>query len=339
MPLFINNQFFEKISYSIENDFEQQVVTLADQIFGINSIYLNIKRKIKGNNIGAIPDGYLIDMTIADDPKLYVVENEIVSHDPFRHIGIQMLKFVTSLEDEQVKIKQIIMSEINKNEEALKRLTERCKESGIRNIDAYLDKAVFSEFKGLVIIDEAKDELHKVLSKINANISVIELKTYKSADGNYAFEFDTLYEGDEEISITNSPDKKIVDSVERQKRRARRAECDTIVVPAKEDGFIREFLNNNQWYAIRIGVAMKERIKYIAAYQSAPVSAVTHIAKIKEIKPYKDTGYYMVIFDGAAEEIKPHKKANNSNKSPQGPVYVKREKLLQVKSFDEAIEY
>ena len=109
---------------------------------------------------------------------------------------------------------------------------------------------------------------------------------------------------------------------ERMRRRARSAESDTIIVPAREEGFKAEFLGNNQWFSIRIGAAMKDRIRYIGAYQVAPISAVTHIAEIKEIKPYQDTGKYIVIFKGPAEEIE-SKKLKDSSKSPQGPVYVK----------------
>jgi hypothetical protein len=72
-----------------------------------------------------------------------------------------------------------------------------------------------------------------------------------------------------------SIEKRSVNYDDRLKRRARRAESDTIIVPAREDGFKEVFIGLNQWYAIRIGAAMKDRIKYIAAYQVAPVSAIT----------------------------------------------------------------
>ena len=59
---------------------------------------MDVKKKLKGN-IATIPDGYLIDCTEPDSPRLYIIENEIVSHDPFKHIGVQILKFATSFED------------------------------------------------------------------------------------------------------------------------------------------------------------------------------------------------------------------------------------------------
>jgi len=161
MPISIANKVYEKISFSREDEFEKVVSELADKIFGSKTIYLDIKKKIKGNNIGAIPDGYLIDMTISSEPKLYVIENEIVSHDPFKHIGIQMLKFATSFEDEHLKVRQILMAEVSKRPELLKRLEAGCEDARSRNIDNYLDKAVYADFKGLVIIDEARNELSR----------------------------------------------------------------------------------------------------------------------------------------------------------------------------------
>lgn len=134
-----------------------------------------------------------------------------------------------------------------------------------------------------------------------------------------------LYEDPVAIDPEISDEEKARICQERASRRQRRAESDTIVVPAQKEGFIDEFIANSRWYAIRIGAAMKDRIKYIAAYQVAPISAVTHIAEIQEIKPYKDTGKYLVLFKGEAEAIE-HVKLQDPNKAPQGPIYVKRDR-------------
>src|SRR5712692_130456 len=48
-------------------------------------------------------------------------------------------------------------------------------------------------------------------------------------------------------------------------------EIDTIVVPAKEEGFQETFLGEHRWYAVRIHGSVRPQIKYIAAYQIAPV--------------------------------------------------------------------
>lgn len=74
---------------------------------------------------------------------------------------------------------------------------------------------------------------------------------------------------------------------------------DTIVVPAREDGFQDVFIGENQWYAIRISTAMLDKIKYIATYQVAPVSAITHVAIVKMIDKYQNTGKYILYFEAS----------------------------------------
>ena len=60
-------------------------------------------------------------------------------------------------------------------------------------------------------------------------------------------------------------------------------------MPAREDGFNEEFHKHDRWYAIRISSAMIDKIKYIAAYQVAPISGITYVAEVDRIEKYKDT--------------------------------------------------
>lgn len=73
------------------------------------------------------------------------------------------------------------------------------------------------------------------------------------------------------------------------------AEIDTIVVPAREDGFKDVFIGEDCWYQIRIHSSMLSKVKHIAAYQVAPVSAITHVANVKSIEQYKDTNKYKLV--------------------------------------------
>ena len=80
-------------------------------------------------------------------------------------------------------------------------------------------------------------------------------------------------------------------------------EWDTIVVPAKEEGFQSVFIGKNCWYAVRIGQKHISKLKYIAVYQVAPVSAVTHLAELEEVVPYQNSGKMMLRFKGAAKPL------------------------------------
>lgn len=108
---------------------------------------------------------------------------------------------------------------------------------------------------------------------------------------------------------------------------------DMIVVPAREDGFKKVFLGENCWRAIRLNVDKIDSIKYIAAYQKAPVSAITYLAKVKKIEEYKHTGKYIVYFDGKPRKL--HKPIKAKNLTMQSLVYGNREALRTAKTIED----
>ena len=108
---------------------------------------------------------------------------------------------------------------------------------------------------------------------------------------------------------------------------------DTVVVPAQQDGFEKEFLNNKCWFAIRISGGMLSRIKYIAAYRTMPESRVTHYAPVASIEPYGENGKYKLIFAEAAKPIGPIPFADAPQRSMQGPRYTSFEKLMKAKKL------
>ncbi len=114
------------------------------------------------------------------------------------------------------------------------------------------------------------------------------------------------------------------------------SENDTVVVPAQKDGFDDVFLGEDCWYAIRISGGMLPKIKWIAAYQSHPVSGITHIAKVARIEPYGEEGKYKLIFDGKAEQIPKIPFGDAPKGTMQGPRYTTRDKLLKAKKLMDA---
>lgn len=103
---------------------------------------------------------------------------------------------------------------------------------------------------------------------------------------------------------------------------------DTIVVPAHEEGFKQVFLGEHCWYAIRIAAGKIGRFRWIAGYQVAPVSAITHLAEIDRIEPYGDEGKYKVIFKGPAQPVGPVAIGSAPQGTMQGPRYTSHHKLL-----------
>jgi hypothetical protein len=113
----------------------------------------------------------------------------------------------------------------------------------------------------------------------------------------------------------------------------------TLVVPAKEEGFKRVFLGEHCWYAVRIAAGKIDQIKYIAAYQSAPVSAITHYAPVQSIESYGDSGKYKLIFSEPAKELAhPIEIADAPSGIMQGPRYANFDRLFTVKTVRELLD-
>ena len=119
--------------------------------------------------------------------------------------------------------------------------------------------------------------------------------------------------------------------------KARSSKPDTVIVPAQQEGFERVFLNENCWYALRISGGMLDKIKYIAAYQTQPVSAITHFAPVSHIEPYGEGGKYKVVFSEKAKRIGPIPFGDAPMGTIQGPRYTSFAKLEKSKKLSDLL--
>ncbi len=108
---------------------------------------------------------------------------------------------------------------------------------------------------------------------------------------------------------------------------------DTIIVPAQKEGFERVLLGEDCWYAVRISGGMLDKIKYIAAYQSQPVSAITHYAPVNRIEPYGEGGKYKLVFSMKAKAITPIPYGDAPSGAMQGPRYTTFSQLMAAKKL------
>jgi hypothetical protein len=115
------------------------------------------------------------------------------------------------------------------------------------------------------------------------------------------------------------------------------SELDTVIVPAQKEGFERVFLGENCWWAIRISAAMLPKIKWVAAYQSQPVSAITHVAPVERIEPYGEGGKFRLVFSEPARQIKPIPLGDAPTGAMQGPRYTTFQKLLTAKKVGDLV--
>ena len=124
-----------EVPYKKESELEDAVNKVKDELFGKNRIYLDDKKKIgsKGNTSN-LPDGYLIDLSNIQDPKIFVVENDLSSHQHLKHIAVQILEFSLSYESSKVKVKNIIKEMLQKRPSELKKCKDFSKKNGFENV-------------------------------------------------------------------------------------------------------------------------------------------------------------------------------------------------------------
>ncbi len=310
-----------EVPFDKESELEDAVNEVKFALFGPTRIYLDDKKKIgqKGatNNL---PDGYLIDLTNKQDPKIFVVENDLASHQHLKHIAVQILEFSLSFEASKVKVKNIIKEMLQKRPDEWKKCEAFAKMNGYENVDYLLESIIHKKdsFNALLIIDELSEELETVLiSRFKFPVEATTLKRYKCESGKILYEFEPFLN-----EVTEDTEKVDISDI------------DTIVIPAREDGFKEVFIDENCWYAIRLNASMIPKIKYIAAYQVAPISAITHIAEVKSIEQWKDTNKYILFFTEPAEKIKKVPLGTSKGKAPQSPRYSSKNRILSAKSLD-----
>ena len=320
--LLFNDKVYSYHEYKLEKEFEKDIILNSKQIFGSNSVYIDIKKRI-GDNIVTIPDAYLIDFSFKADPRLYIIENELSSHDPYKHIGSQILKFAISYKASGRKIKKFLYDNLTQNKDIQKTVQKGFKKANYRNIDAFLDSIIFDKpVSAIVIIDKSTSELENVLSQLTLDTDIIEFQTFIS--------------NNEKIHKFTPFNVEIRDFTEKKISTIPLEDLNTIVVPAQDEGFQSAFIKSNAWWAIRISASMISRIKYIAAYQAAPISAITHYAEVSKIEKYKDTNKYILYFKEPAKSISPIKLGTKKKgTAPQAPRYTSIKRLLNAKTFEE----
>jgi hypothetical protein len=178
-----------------EDDLEQMVKEHAQDIFGEQSIYLDIKPKLKSKSgIGSIPDGYVI--VFGGLPCWHIVEVELSSHPLYEHIVQQVSRFINGIKNFNIQreITDAIYEEINKDE-LLKLKVRRAIEP--IEIHRFLSEVISKPPVVTIIIEKHTEGLDEALSTLaHTQIKVVEFQTfvrYGVGLGAHAHLFEPLY--------------------------------------------------------------------------------------------------------------------------------------------------
>lgn len=306
------------LDFANEAEFEKAVIENQKMLFGKDSVYIDVKRRIGQGNHRGIPDAFLIDFSDSKNPQLYIVENELASHDVYSNITEQIARFSTSVISSQNQIREVLLKAIRENSETAKEIEKQLPNTVFKTAVELMVYLVEKEIKVVVAINEITADLNLAFKIFKSPPDVILLQRYQ-------FGSDILY--------YYEPMREEIEDIEGEKSKTgRAADFDTVVCAAFEDGFKRAYLENNAWWAIRLSQEAREKLKYLAIYEKAPVAHIKHYAEIERIESYKDTGKFKVYLKNK-KTIKPiGLGTGKQGEAPQAPRYTTLEKLLSAKS-------
>jgi len=162
-----------------EDEFEQTVKEHARDVFGEQSIYLDMKQKLKSKSgIGSIPDGYVI--VFGEEPHWHIVEVELSSHQLYEHIVPQVSRFINGIKNPSTQrdIVDALYQEIDSDEFRRLRLK---KAIGPTETHKFLSDLVSRAPVVTIIIEKRTEQLDEALSMLAyppQNKKVVEFQTF-----------------------------------------------------------------------------------------------------------------------------------------------------------------
>ena len=156
---------------------ENAIQSNCEHIFGPDSFYFDIKKKIKSKaGVASIPDGYVIFFT--PKPRWAIIEVELASHPIHNHVIPQLNKFNIGIEDSSTRKKLVeILYGVFDDDEVLKaRLKQKIKTGEVYK---FISDLVSEQPLIVVAIDQRTEELDEAIDDIKGEVKVVEFKTFR----------------------------------------------------------------------------------------------------------------------------------------------------------------
>jgi len=175
--LLIDGVKYEEWTPTNEDEFEQIVKEHAKDIFGEQSIYLDIKHKLKSESgIGSIPDGYVI--IFGDEPHWHIVEVELSRHPVYEHIVNQLGRFINGIKNPstQKDIVDTLYQGVDSDEFLKLRLK---KAIGTTETYKFLADLISKLPVVTIIIEKRTEQLDEAIGALaHPQIKVVEFQTF-----------------------------------------------------------------------------------------------------------------------------------------------------------------
>ncbi len=174
--MLIDSAKYQEWTPPSEDDFERVVEKHAEDIFGKDAKYFDLKHRLASRSgTGSIPDGYAI--TLGDKPGVRIIELELASHS-LQHIVSQMVNIINGIENPttQQKICNAIEDGINEDEIFVAKIEKAIKPVAIHRFlsDSFSNTLPIIN----IIIDKNSPVLEETISKITPPPKIIEFQTF-----------------------------------------------------------------------------------------------------------------------------------------------------------------
>lgn len=214
MVLVIDGVRYIEYSPKNETEIETFINKHSNEIFGKDSFYFDIKKKIQTlSGVGTIPDGFAITI----NPNYwYIVEAELSSHSVYQHMIPQISKFISAWNNEnnQKELVETLYQYIT-----FDKVLEAKFRNAVSNADIhkFLTDLIATEPILVVIIDDKKASNVEEGSKtLIIETVVVELKTYYRENSKHtvlAHEIDSPLYQIKEAVVETQVDEQSADAV------------------------------------------------------------------------------------------------------------------------------
>lgn len=149
------------------------------------------------------------------------------------------------------------------------------------------------------------DRIAKAFSKVNQDKGFSRNSIIEDAVREYAETAEEVLEEEYGVSLDTEIEEDPLDNY------------NLAIFPARNDGFRRVFLGDKCWYAVRMADYRLPSVQYVACYRAAPISGVTHYAKVDRIEVYPaDPKKKIIYFDGDPVELERPVPLGNMSATP-----------------------
>jgi hypothetical protein len=226
--LLIDGVKYENWTPATEDEFEQVVKKHVSEIFGEESIYLDIRQKLKSRSgMGSIPDGYVI--AFGEQPHWHIIEVELSTHPLHEHIVSQIGRFIGGIKNPSTRkdIVDTLYREIDSDDFHKLRLQ---KAIGTTENYKFLSDLLSKPPVVTIIIEKRTEDLEEAVGALaHSQIKIVEFQTFAREGiglSVHAHLFEPLYKRPEPLtgqSVTGTKDK------ERKRKQGKRVTLQDLV--------------------------------------------------------------------------------------------------------------